>query len=194
MSIKLDEVTHKYNLLIERSLLLHEITTELGSVESYYSYSLDSFIDIILTALDNTEFPEEKYNPSDTDLDTLWEVFTYEVYKIVTPGLFKKHKLLFSTLLCLKMAVDEGSITQEEMDVFMAKPLPLVLSSKPKHLTFISDESYHELARLQKLEVFSDLWESIEDNAFYWKEWMEQTDLSASELPSPYNTKVSPHH
>jgi hypothetical protein len=62
------------------------------------------------------------------------------------------------------------------MDLFMAKPKPILSVSKSKPFSFMSYEAFKRFCELQQLDLFRNVIENIEDNAFYWKEWMEHSD------------------
>lgn len=52
-------------------------------------------------------------------LANIMETLTMNIYNYGCTGIFEKHKLLFSLQMTIKIEMDQGHLTDEELDFFI---------------------------------------------------------------------------
>lgn len=91
---------------------------------------------------------------------------------IGSPGLFERHKLLFSFQMTIKIMEADGKIKQEELDFFLKGNIALEKSARQKPFPWVPDQGWEDVIRLVSVtpEVFGSLADDIERNEKAWKE------------------------
>lgn len=140
MQANIKITSEKYRPVANRSSLLFFLMNDLVKIHTYYIYSLAAFTLVFYRGIDLvTEKPgkkaaasgedgvadkpaaeeEEKRDPTDEELakrcTVLIDSITKTVFNYVRRGVFERDKLTVSTLLVLKIMVNDGLLTQEEV-------------------------------------------------------------------------------
>ena len=106
----IDENRNKYKPVAYRGAILYFCTSDLGTVDPMYQYSLQWFKNLFIQAI--------RLSPKCTDMaertDALNSYFTYYIYTNVCRSLFEKHKLLFSFLLAVRILKGDSLIDPAE--------------------------------------------------------------------------------
>ena len=89
--------------------------SDLASVDPMYQYSLDWYISLYETAIEQAD----KAKNLEDRLKNLNECFTYLLYKNVCKSLFEKDKLLFSFLLTTKIMLGQHTLNPAELRFFL---------------------------------------------------------------------------
>lgn len=90
-------------------------------------------------------------------LQNLKEYFLYSLYSNICRSLFEKDKLVFSTLLCVRLLEFRGEEHINDFWRFLLTggiALSESLPEKPHHLDWLSVKSWGELVRLSDLHGF----------------------------------------
>ena len=88
---------------------------DLASVDPMYQYSLDWYISLYETAIEQAD----KAKNLEDRLKSLNDCFTYLLYKNVCRSLFEKDKLLFSFLLTTKIMLGQNTLNPTELRFFL---------------------------------------------------------------------------
>lgn len=146
-----------YRPAAERGALVFFLMNDLYKMSSFYMYSLECFLEVIIRAIrivaaeyDKIEQENQENEPKNEEeeekqaeeeqkeenqeevkenkienkmsekevrerVEKLSNSITYECFDYVRKGLFEDHKIIFSTLLCLKILERQGELNEEEI-------------------------------------------------------------------------------
>mmetsp|Transcript_20676 Transcript_20676/g.31603 ORF Transcript_20676/g.31603 Transcript_20676/m.31603 type:complete len:311 (+) Transcript_20676:5866-6798(+) len=113
--IEIDEARQGYKPVAMRTSGLFFCITDLANIDPMYQYSLDFFKGLFITAIMNSERSEELAER----LEFLNKEFLESLYRNICRSLFEKEKLLFSTLLTIKLLEMENKIDEAEFRFFL---------------------------------------------------------------------------
>ncbi|XP_059176449.1 dynein axonemal heavy chain 6-like [Physella acuta] len=116
---KISVAREKYRCVAERGSVMYFVVSDMGEVDPMYQFSLKYFKQLFNNTISTSEKSEEL---SERLIICLNET-TMCIYKNVARGLFEKHKLVFSFLLCSEIMKTEGMITPLEWNFFLRGPL-----------------------------------------------------------------------
>ncbi|KAI8731251.1 dynein heavy chain 6, axonemal isoform X3, partial [Biomphalaria glabrata] len=133
---KISVAREKYRCVAERGSVMYFVVSDMGEVDPMYQFSLKYFKQLF----NNTISTSEKSDDLQTRLDICLEETTVCIYKNVSRGLFEKHKLVFSFLLCSEIMKTEGEITPLEWNFFLPGPIGGIEKQnvpKPENTTWL---------------------------------------------------------
>lgn len=150
----------------EASCLFFSIS-DLANIDPMYQYSLTYYIDLFTQSI----LKSEKSGNLVIRLKHLKTYFLYSLYSNICRSLFEKDKLLFSFLLCLRLAEFKGSITSELTRFLLTGGVALddQLPPKPENSEWISARSWGEIDRLSKIANFKAYFDSLNTEIDKWK-------------------------
>ena len=132
---QISDTSESYRPAAKKSALVFSLMSSLSKIHSFYKFSLDSFVTVINRAIDST--------PEEADLKKRVEAMSDTIchlgFSYTTRSLFEKHRLLFATMLCLKILEEKGDLTKQEIDAFSSKEVPLESRDQPDQLKFIPE-------------------------------------------------------
>ena len=138
----------KYRPVAARSSVIYFVVANMSLVDPMYQFSLKYYQDIFTLTVQNSE-------PSDdlpTRLRTLLKECTAAVYRNVARGLFERHKLSFSFLLCLEIEKLACRVTPTQFNLFLQgipKNPDKEYPEQPESIT--SDEFWRLIVELEEL-------------------------------------------
>ncbi|XP_036356050.1 dynein heavy chain 6, axonemal-like [Octopus sinensis] len=119
-----------YISVAERGAILYFVIADMAKVDPMYQFSLQYFKQIFSQSiLDCVE-------SGDTRLDCLVQAISIDAYLHVSRyflffkvrGLFEKHKLVFSFLLCVEIMLARNDLTSHELDLFIRGDIESIIS------------------------------------------------------------------
>ena len=161
----IDEASEQYRSAAERGALVYFMMIELTKIHSFYKFSLDSFIIVIIRAIEiiaarmspkkekleavegeeiqQEEEPEVEQEMTPRTLKkrvgALIEQITYEAFDYVRRGTFEKHKLIISTMLTLRINLRKKLILEDEVAALIKKEIVLEGDAQPNGLMFMAE-------------------------------------------------------
>ena len=81
-----------------------------------YQFSLDSYQELFNESIDGSRDPAAPAADVNERCKIINYFHTLSVYKYTCLGLFERHKLLFSLLLCIRIMMNDKKIDMEEMN------------------------------------------------------------------------------
>lgn len=179
MKKKLLNTRNFYKKAANRASNLFFCVTDLGNIEPMYQFSLDWFIQLYQTAIDQE--PKTK----ETRVADVIRIFTGILFQRVCPSLFEKDKLLFSLLIYLKTLECEGLANLRELRYLFVggtatkadipNPIPEVL--KDKHWALLREASH-------SFESFKKLIENVEASKPEWEAFFAESNIINAVIPA----------
>ncbi|RZC39366.1 dynein heavy chain 6, axonemal, partial [Asbolus verrucosus] len=125
---KISEAREKYRTVAIRGSVLYFVIAQLAEIDPMYQYSLKYFNQLFSTVIDTSE----KSTDLQKRLDTLLKEITLFVYTNVSRGLFERHKLVFSFMLCVAIFQNAGDISDTQWSFLLRGPVGAKIELPPK--------------------------------------------------------------
>jgi len=138
---------------------------DLASVDPMYQYSLDWYIGLYETSIEQAD----KAKHLDDRLKNLNDCFTYILYKNVCRSLFEKDKLLFSFLLTTKIMLGHKSLDSAELRFFLQGSTSMDLAEPNPFKDWLSDKSWNNILAMCELPAFHDFKMNFKANQRKWE-------------------------
>ncbi|KAK9882719.1 hypothetical protein WA026_022770 [Henosepilachna vigintioctopunctata] len=122
--LKISVAREKYRSVATRGSVLYFVVAQLADIDPMYQYSLKYFTQIFNAVIETSEKTENL----EQRLEILIREITHSVYTNVSRGLFERHKLVFSFLLCIAVFTDAGDITPIQWNFLLRGPVGIDLS------------------------------------------------------------------
>ncbi|GJQ70897.1 hypothetical protein Trydic_g814 [Trypoxylus dichotomus] len=156
---KISVAREKYRTVATRGSVLYFVVAQLADIDPMYQYSLKYFNQLFNTVIDTSEKNEDLM----IRLETLYREITLAIYTNVSRGLFERHKLVFSFMLCVAISIQAGVVTDSQWNYLLRGPVvtKTELPKKPDFPTITENMwiAVHFLAAT--FPVFSNLPEEI---------------------------------
>jgi dynein heavy chain len=124
-------------------------------------------------------------------VDELTESITFQSFSFVRRGLFEKHKLIFSTMLCLRILTNIKELKEDDAKNFII-PKKLTQSVNfPESETlkqYITEIQYKDCKALEYIEELNGLCDSLLSEHLNWKKWIGTERAEEEELPKAFNS------
>ncbi|CAH1104335.1 unnamed protein product, partial [Psylliodes chrysocephalus] len=105
---KISIAREKYRPVAIRGSVLYFVVAQLADIDPMYQFSLKYFNQVFNTVIEVSE----KNENLDIRLETLFKEITKAVYISVSRGLFERHKLVFSFMLCVSILQQNKTISE----------------------------------------------------------------------------------
>ena len=178
-----------YRSAARRGSLIYFVVADLAEIDPMYQYSLEFFKRLFKDCIDNSA-------KSDVLEERLEHLITYTtdfMYKNVCRGLFERHKLIFSFLICTSILRNVGDISVSEWNFILRGAPPQATKSKNPDPTFISTPQWEQLVALEGLmpTYFTGLAESIGSGLKLWKQWASSPMPQDTPMPDPWSSSLN---
>ncbi|XP_030762882.1 dynein heavy chain 6, axonemal-like [Sitophilus oryzae] len=125
---KISITREKYRSVASRGSVLYFVVAQLAEIDPMYQYSLKYFSqvfnNVILTSLQDSVLEKRLY--------ILQQNATLTVYTMISRGLFERHKLVFSFMLCIAILQQENIIADVQLSFLLRGPIGVKdISKKP---------------------------------------------------------------
>ncbi|XP_065655373.1 dynein axonemal heavy chain 7 isoform X2 [Hydra vulgaris] len=182
---KIDLARLGYKQISVYSTNLFFTIADLASIDPMYQYSLAWFINLFISAIDNSEKSEDLSKR----LNILETYFTYSLYCNICRSLFEKDKLLFSFLLCVNLLRQKNEISQSEWRFLLTGGV--VLDNPIGNLCeWLPKQSWDRLCILQDLHSFSGIHLSIAQNGDEWMKIYDSNKPHTELFPGKWNESL----
>jgi dynein heavy chain len=113
--------------------VLYFVIAQLAEIDPMYQYSLKYFKQIFNTVIETSQ----KSTDLQKRLNTLLKEITLFVYTNVSRGLFERHKLVYSFMLCVGILHEKGEISDLQWNFLLRGPVgaKIELPQKPNYPT-----------------------------------------------------------
>ena len=114
-NITINEAREMYRSAATRGSIIYFIIADMANIDPMYQYSLDYFQNLFTKCIMESKKDED----IEIRLENLIAYATYTIYANICRGLFERHKLLFSSLICFAILKHRGDIHADEWELFM---------------------------------------------------------------------------
>jgi len=202
---KIDAARGHYKPVAKMAAVLFFVLVDLAKVDPMYQFSLEAYVSLFIKSIEESRAsqapvlhaPALAGGPSaaekelqgridDINAHHMWAVYTY-----ATRGLFVKHKLLFSFLMCIRKLQSEGRVLPEEFDFFQRGGTVLDKAAQPENpcREWLPEGVWDNVTELDKLSNFEGLVRSFEQNERAWREWYMAEAPEKADLPGEWESK-----
>ncbi|XP_069482525.1 dynein axonemal heavy chain 6 [Ambystoma mexicanum] len=157
--VKINAAREKYRLVATQGSVMYFVIASLSEIDPMYQYSLKYFKQLFNTTIDTSE----KNAVLDIRLATLLRQTLLTAYTNISRGLFEKHKLIYSFMLCVDIMRQKQEITEPEWNFFLrgAAGMDKERPVKPD-APWLSDTLWHICCDLEdSLLCFKDIKKDI---------------------------------
>ncbi|EAY20056.1 Dynein heavy chain family protein [Trichomonas vaginalis G3] len=166
----------KFSPVAARAALLYFCASDFSVVDPMYQFSLKWFVNLFKNAIVNAEHP--------TDPTALISSFHISIarafYQSVSFSLFSIHKMLFSTLMAVRILMSEGKINSSEL-AFLLSPTG---TKDPNPTDWLPEDIWHLLGVLPSLNpLFQQLVDSLKDKADEWQAYLKSSTPENENFP-----------
>jgi dynein heavy chain len=223
---KINETSESYRPVASRGALLFFLLMDLNKIHSFYKFSLDTFVTVVSRGINSVMLRKDPPPPPDgeegdaaaastepvgeqvveltgTDLvsrvEKLLKIVTKFSFLYTRRGLFNQHKLVVSTMLCLRVLARDGKVTLQDLDMLIRCPPDPAPPSMPENVeAWVSSLAWSQLKSVETLAVFKNsqsgvLTQNLEQDSLGWKRWYAEEKAEAADLPWSFRD-LSPFH
>ena len=185
------EAREGYRTAATRGALLYFVIADLPNMDPMYQYSLEYFKRLYNYCIEESEKDEDL----NARLELIMAFVTKFMYSNVCRGLFSRHKLIYSFLICTSILRNRGSISSPEWNFLLRGAFGKPTSRNPDP-SFLSAIQWDTIAGLQESlpELFEGLCDSVTTKMKEWKTWATSEAPQQAPLPAPYNERVNSFH
>jgi len=165
----------KFYSVAERASLLYFCVSDFSVIDPMYQFSLKWFVNVFRNAITKSNRPSDSIELIASFHQSVAQCF----YESVSFSLFSRHKLLFSTLLVIRIMYSEKQISSNEL-AFLLSPSP----SKEPNQSFLPDEIWSLIVTLSSVSPqFSSLLASLKTHEKEWKTYYESPNPEKMVFP-----------
>ncbi|KAG8249564.1 hypothetical protein J6590_017548 [Homalodisca vitripennis] len=134
---KISSARERYRTVATRGSCLYFVVADLANIDPMYQFSLKYFNQVFTSVITSSPPADEL----EARLQILLQEITLAIYTNVSRGLFERHKLVFSFMLCTSIFKNAGSISEAEWSFLLRGALAGSVVDPPKkpNLPTLSD-------------------------------------------------------
>ncbi|XP_057658316.1 dynein axonemal heavy chain 6 isoform X1 [Diorhabda carinulata] len=128
---KISVAREKYRIVAIRGSVLYFVVADLADIDPMYQYSLKYFNQVFNNVIEVSE----KNEILEQRLAILLREITKAVYTIISRGLFERHKLVYSFMLCVAVLQQNGIVSDAQWNFLLRGPVgtKTTLPKKPDY-------------------------------------------------------------
>lgn len=173
---------NQYKSVSQRGSILYFVIADLALIDPMYQYSLEFFNGLVRKRMQNSEKSED----INERLKILIDDITVAIYRNICRGLFETHKLLFSYMISVRIAMASKQISIKEWSFFCNGSCG-ELREWDDGPDYLSEKIWAKLKNLQGVHFnFDDFTKSFLDagDSAIWKTIAESDDPEILEWPT----------
>jgi len=179
-----------YTVVAERGSLLFFQIDQLSRIDPMYHFSLEAFEVVFLKAL-------KKAQPAETveeRVENIMKSITDTIFAFVARGLFGRHCLIFSTMLCFAILKKKNELDPEQMAFLLEGPRRFGVERPESILEWCTEQNWGAVQALAEVPgttpPFEKLPEDITENN-RWRMWAETEKPEDEKLPTDWKNLTS---
>ncbi|XP_059609452.1 dynein axonemal heavy chain 7 [Phlebotomus argentipes] len=174
-----------YTQIADHCSTLFFAIDQLSNINPMYQFNLKWFINIYLTAIDNTE----KLDDINARLQGLKKYFTRSFFISVCQSLFSKDKLVLALILSASI----NSFDKQEWMFLLTGVRPMSADFPEVPAETFRGRIWHEICSLATFKSFEGIISHITDNLDKWEKVLT-SDTPCAQIPEPWSTNLSDFH
>ena len=185
--VMINDASEAYRPAASRGALVFFMMIELYKVHSFYKFSLDSFVIVVVRAIaivaekmnpkkqvkelvegeeeveavveEEAQLDDEPLTPRSLNkrVDALIDSITYEGFNYTRRGLLERHKLLVATMLCLRILIRKKKIDELEVASLIKKEVAIDVPNQAESLKFIPEAAWPAVKGLENIKIFANI-------------------------------------
>lgn len=177
--IEINDIRNEYHCVSKRGSIIFFVIADMALIDPMYQYSLAYFQKLFNSCIDKSESSEVL----EERLEILMSNITLWIYMNICRGLFERHKLTFSFLICANILLDAKEISMDEwMHFFRGSSSSSDDNNSSPDLSIISSKTW---AQIHSLEInfdtkFYGLTKNIHKKLFnstsFWKQFLNDKE------------------
>ena len=185
----INEAREGYRPVPTRGSILYFVIADLALVDGMYQYSLAYFTTLFNHCIESSE----KSDDLETRLRNIMDYTTYFVYLMVCRGLFERHKLTFSFLMCTSILRNGGTIPMPEWNYLLRGSGGILYEgAKNPDPSWITSKMWEDLKALQNaVPGFEGLLDSLDDDGKEWKGIVTVSEPQKFNFPGGWDQRMS---
>ena len=193
--IKIDEARNSYKPISVQASVLYFILNDLARVDPMYQFSLAAYNELFQGSIEKSRSKSGAPPEIKERIAQVNDFHLLAVYNYTCLGLFERHKLLLSFLMCTRIMAKAGKLPRAEFDFLLRGGIVLDRSDQrqnpcPDWLDAASWDNITELDQLSggHFKGFASTFEQFPKD---WKSWYMTGAPENEPLPGDYNSKCS---
>lgn len=214
--VTIKTTSEKYRTVANRSSLLFFLMNDLVKMHTYYIYSLEAFTQVFyrgidqcnanlasaaadklkaVTSKDEVEavVPESEggtHEATDEELavrcNLLIDSITRTVFNYVRRGVFESDKLTVATLLTVRIAVNDATLSQEEVDYLVNGAMSPDAGNMGPLQEWLPGPIWPKIKALEGLKSFTGIGDIMQSDSDDWRSWFDSEMPEVAKLPGDY--------
>ncbi|CAL8109272.1 unnamed protein product [Orchesella dallaii] len=177
-----------YRPIARYTSVLFFALTELPNIDPMYQYSLNWFVNLFITSIENSHHSKDL----EKRLKSLGDHFTLSLYNNVCRSLFERDKLLFSFVLCMSIMISQHKVMMDEYKFLLTGGVGLQNEVANPAKAWLSDKSWDELCRMiDTSPVFSNFLVEFKKKLNHWRKLYEHEEPHLQHLPKPWQNHLT---
>ena len=173
---QISQFKEKFEVVAKRASLLYFCISDFSVIDPMYQFSLKWFVSLFRTAIQHSDHPENLDAMITSFNDSIAKTF-YESFSF---SLFSRHKLLFSTLMTIRILTFEKKIKNNEL-AFLLQPS---IKHEKSPFNFLSDETWSLVVSLSAISsTFSSLIDDLNLNEDKWSQYVNSQTPEKEIIP-----------
>ena len=178
-----------YQPVAKRGSILYFAEAGLATINTMYEISLDSFLSVFRSALENAK----KDNNLEARLQNMIDMVMRQIYDYTCTGIFEKHKLMFSFQMTCMIMSGNGELNKECLDFFLKGDTSLEGVSEECPVQWLVPSGWKDLVCLGGYsEVYAELLKSFKMNSQVWKDWYDLESPETVPIPCGFDAQLQP--
>ena len=178
-----------YNPVAVRGSVMYFCMIEIANINWMYNSSLNQFTKLYIQSIENSK---NLFEPAQGKkrVEEIESFLTYQVFEYVNRGLFSSHKITFLLMVCFKIMITAGAMTESDVAIFLkvgsnadkTRPKPSYKFISDAIWTNILDISTHKFCG--GISAFlKDMPDKIVSGQQAWEEWFSKNDPENYPIP-----------
>jgi hypothetical protein len=175
---QISDFKSKFSIVAQRAALLYFCVSDFSVIDPMYQFSLKWFVSLFRSAIQRSEHPSDHSAIVSAFHTSIAAIF----YRSVSYSLFSRHKLLFSTLMIIRILRMEQKITGSEL-AFVLSPV----TGNEENATFsIPDELWAYFVVLPTIsQSFVGFLDHVKTHPDAWRRYIDSRTPENEEVPFP---------